>query len=108
MLLSYEYGGEMKMKKKQTAIEFHVTINDEKYTLSISQEESRKSMPNCSIYSCMTFDANMVPYKRFNIIYNRFERSYWAWTGNAIREDDRTFRNAIADLFNDGVLRLVA
>lgn len=94
------------MKKKQSVNTFNALIDNKNYILDIRQEENKKSMPNCVIYSCMTFDVDMVPYNRFNLVYNRSERNYWAWTGDVIRSDDRTFRNAIADLFNDGILKL--
>lgn len=99
------YGDEEKLRKPLTN-EFNVLIDNKKFTLSISELDRKKSMPDCRVYTCMTFDADMVPYKRFTLMYNFFERSYWAWTGDVIRDNDRTFRNTIADLLNKGVIKL--
>ena len=50
----------------------------------------------------------MTPYKRFTIVFNQQDRSYWAWTGDVIREHDREFRENIANLLSEGELKLVS
>lgn len=100
-------------KKKTVVNVFNVTINSENYVLNIMEEEQEKgksSMPNSTRYTCMSFVDNemMTPFKRFTIVYNRIERSYWAWTGDVTREEDRIFRESIADLLNNESLKITS
>jgi hypothetical protein len=94
------------MKKLVKVNEFNVVIDGKVYILDIREVEKKKSILNCSTYSCMSFDSDMVPYKRFNILYNLQERLYWAWTMDVIRGEDRTFREYIAELLNNKTLQL--
>jgi hypothetical protein len=96
------------MKKLPKVHEFNVTINNQEFTLDIRESERSKIMSNCLIYSCMTFTSDMVPVKRFNLVYNMNDKTYWAWTMDAIRESDRIFRESIAELLNNKTLKLVA
>jgi hypothetical protein len=96
------------MKKKSIANEFNITVNNQEYIIDIRETDKLKIMPDCSIYTCMTFTSDMVPVKRFNIVYNFHDHNYWAWTMNTINESDRTFREQIAELLNNGILKLAA
>lgn len=96
------------MKKLPKANEFNVMINSENYTVDIREVKESKVMPNCIKYTCMTFTAEMVPYKRFTLVYNYQDRTYWAWTGNIIRENERVFMEQIAELLNQGILKLAS
>jgi hypothetical protein len=98
------------MKNKLYSNEFKVTIGGENYILDIRKTENTNGTPNCITYSCMSFKDNemMTPFKRFTIVYSRSDQSYWAWTGDVIREEDRLFRETVASMLNDKVLKLVS
>ncbi|GFN32558.1 hypothetical protein [Paenibacillus xylaniclasticus] len=66
---------------------------------------------NIKIYSCRAFEVVpekdlLIPLKRFDIILDRKENTYGAWTGDIIRDDDRIIRETIANLFNNEQLKL--
>jgi hypothetical protein len=96
------------MKKMPKVNEFNVTINNKNYIVDIRELERSKAMSNCIKYTCMTFDSEMVPFKRFTIVYNYQDRTYWAWTGNVIRENERLFMEQIAELLNNGILKMAS
>lgn len=102
------------MKNKKRMINtFEITIIGKLYHIEITNEHERakKYYTNrIKIYSCKAYEVLadkelLIPLKHFDIIYSN--SLYAAWTGDVIRDDDRTFRNIIADLLNDCTLKLV-
>lgn len=93
---------------KKIANEFKVNINNVNYVIDFQEEKSSKEMPDSVTYTCMTFLDNemMTPVKRFQMVYSRKEKTYWAWTGNVINEKERVIMESIAELLNDKTVKL--
>jgi hypothetical protein len=93
---------------KKIANDFKVNIENVNYVIDFQVEKRSKVMPDSVTYSCMTFLDNemMTPVKRFQMVYSRKEKSYWAWTGNVINEKERMFMESIAELLNDNTIKL--
>lgn len=97
------------MKKKK---EWHYTIEVEgkQYVVSLSEEQRKNLYMNAATYNCTVFnETDTITYDRFNLMYNRQGKTFWAWTGDIVtRVDKRSFREHIASLFNTNELKLTA
>jgi len=104
------------MKNKNTVNVFETIINGKSYQIEMKNEHERVRKHyngGIKIYSCRVFEVLsekelLIPLKRFDIVCDCNKQTYGAWTGDVIRHEERAIRNEIANLFNDGELKLSA